>query len=518
MDSIFAISVGFALRLVVDATSRPDSVGSSLVGLWEGAVLYHFLEKWPRSFDPYLGLGFRLLVDFLFTENVYRLAVVLLWTGLGFLLADVTPAFWYDKNLRRFYRRTRHYIRHFDWNSLKFTLPAAAISRVRFYELPSATAPNSTSPPAPSIPATQRRHSVPGNLPDYAYSTTASTGASTPQPSSTPLRQPVPATSLPPSALRSSSHPKASSSSSVSFDVNPATSQIDDGDDDSFVQLAAQDAPAPEPAPAPMSVPLLTITPMSAPDLIRTVSGDPTSSTLTPGNIDLLPEIIEPRDENEPPPPFEESVGEPSVAATAGAEPLAQPRVWAPEKLSVRNPDMSDPGSARSSIISGGNRSSMIDRADLLRTQATAEEKERDRLHGEHKKAFSDKRYVDAVRYKVEQEQANERAMNLHRRAAERYFKALNHQQEERTIDVHRLNSKEATRMTEVAIRDALLAGDTRLRIICGRGRGRHSDKNSDRGLPVLRLALTVAMEQHKIETEVDPDNPGVLIIKLPAS
>ncbi|KAF8482956.1 hypothetical protein DFH94DRAFT_600074, partial [Russula ochroleuca] len=84
MDSIFAISLGFALRLVVVFASHyNDRVGGSLVGLWEGAVLYHFLEKWPMSFDPYVGLGFRLLVDFLFTESLYRLSIVLLWTGLG---------------------------------------------------------------------------------------------------------------------------------------------------------------------------------------------------------------------------------------------------------------------------------------------------------------------------------------------------------------------------------------------------------------------------------------------------
>ncbi|KAH8992784.1 hypothetical protein EDB86DRAFT_2766440, partial [Lactarius hatsudake] len=84
MDSIFAITLGVALRLVVDATSHNNSrIGGSLVGLWEGAVLYHFLEKWPSSFDPYVGLGFRLFVDFLLTESIHRLAIVLLWTGLG---------------------------------------------------------------------------------------------------------------------------------------------------------------------------------------------------------------------------------------------------------------------------------------------------------------------------------------------------------------------------------------------------------------------------------------------------
>ncbi|KAI9428621.1 hypothetical protein H4582DRAFT_1271184 [Lactarius indigo] len=84
--------------------------------------------------------------------------------------------------------------------------------------------------------------------------------------------------------------------------------------------------------------------------------------------------------------------------------------------------------------------------------------------------------------------------------------------EDEHTIDVHRLKPTEATRKTEVAIRDALVAGATRLRVICGRG------NHSKGGIPVLKLALIGAMEQHKIETEVDPINPGVLNIRLPVS
>ncbi|ETW80686.1 hypothetical protein HETIRDRAFT_248174, partial [Heterobasidion irregulare TC 32-1] len=84
MDSIFAIGLGLALRVVVDAASQHDlRLGGSLIGLWEGAVLYHFLDKWPKSFDPYIAFVFRLFVDFLFTENLTRLTIVLLWAGLG---------------------------------------------------------------------------------------------------------------------------------------------------------------------------------------------------------------------------------------------------------------------------------------------------------------------------------------------------------------------------------------------------------------------------------------------------
>jgi hypothetical protein len=148
----------------------------------------------------------------------------------------------------------------------------------------------------------------------------------------------------------------------------------------------------------------------------QTLTAEPVSSTLVAGNIDLLPEIIEPREDLDPPPPFDEPVA-PDKATTG-----VQAQGWPSEKLTVRNPDLSDI-SARSSIISGANRDSIIGRAEMLRKQAAAEEKVRDQLHAEHKKAFSERRYPDAVRYKVEQDEANQRAMNLHRRAAERYFK-----------------------------------------------------------------------------------------------
>jgi hypothetical protein len=401
MDSIFAISLGVALRLVVDATSHNNNrIGGSLVGLWEGAVLYHFLEKWPSSVDPYVGLGFRLFVDFLLTESILRLAIVLLWTGLGFIISDVTPAFWYDKNLHRFYRRTRRYIRHFDWNTLKIPLAPSAISRVRFYDIPSFGPPPSSSASisAPSAPA-PRRSSVPGNFPGYSSSTDASS-----PPTSTGRRS-LPATSLPPSALRSMSRSKPSSSSSVSFEIGPPAPALPPLDDNDIFAQPGSGARTPKPVPPHIVMPV--------PDLSRTASGDPASSTLPPANIDSLPEIEEPRDDDpDPPPPFAER------ADTTSYQPQA--RVWPADKLSVRNPDEDSP---RASIISGGNRNSIIVRADLLRDQARAEEKERDRLRTEQRKALAEKRYADAVKYKVEQEEASERAMGLHRRAAERYFK-----------------------------------------------------------------------------------------------
>ena len=58
---------------------------------------------------------------------------------------------------------------------------------------------------------------------------------------------------------------------------------------------------------------------------------------------------------------------------------------------------------------------------------------------------------------------------------------------------MHSLKLDEAIRRAEIAIRDALVAGDSRLRVICGLGS--RWDKR-ERELPHLRLALTKAMSE----------------------
>ncbi|TFY52721.1 hypothetical protein EVG20_g10430, partial [Dentipellis fragilis] len=176
MDSIYAIGLGLGLRFVVDTASHHNErLGGSLVGLWEGAVLYHFLEKWPTSFDPYVSFGVRLFVDFLFTESLARLTIVLLWAGLGMIISDVTPAFWYDRSLRR---------------SLS---PPTSISRVRFTTTPrtltghASISNGSSNTSVFTAPILRRR--VPGQYPGY----TSESSATSIRP-----RRPIPASSLPP--------------------------------------------------------------------------------------------------------------------------------------------------------------------------------------------------------------------------------------------------------------------------------------------------------------------------------
>jgi hypothetical protein len=76
--------------------------------------------------------------------------------------------------------------------------------------------------------------------------------------------------------------------------------------------------------------------------------------------------ITEPCEDIDPPLPFDEPADPNKVAAGV------QAREWPSEKLSVRNPDLSDVTSARSSIISGANRDSIVGRAEMLRKQLQA--------------------------------------------------------------------------------------------------------------------------------------------------
>ena len=108
MDSVYAIVAGLGLRFVVDTVSRHDfKITSTLIGLWEGVILLHFLKKLPKSTDPYVAFAVRLFIDFVVTESIARLVLVLTWTGMGMILADVAPAIWEDTGLRRIWSRFR---------------------------------------------------------------------------------------------------------------------------------------------------------------------------------------------------------------------------------------------------------------------------------------------------------------------------------------------------------------------------------------------------------------------------
>ncbi|KAG2749184.1 hypothetical protein P692DRAFT_20680790, partial [Suillus brevipes Sb2] len=85
MDNVIAIGVGLALRTVIDKLTDSDyRLTGTLVGLWEGFVLSHFLHKNRRNpNDAYLALATRFVIDFLLTSSLVRLALTGAWTVVG---------------------------------------------------------------------------------------------------------------------------------------------------------------------------------------------------------------------------------------------------------------------------------------------------------------------------------------------------------------------------------------------------------------------------------------------------
>ncbi|CAA7261862.1 unnamed protein product [Cyclocybe aegerita] len=179
MDSIFAIGAGLGVRFVVDAATRHNfKLSGSLVGLWEGVVLLHFLKKMPRSNDPYIAYGVRLFVDFLVTESVARFVVVLIWTGMGMVLADIAPAVWDDAGAKRIWRHFRR-----DMRTIRKMIPTVAFfppaRTVRFSPSLAPTETVGSEAPTPSAftpteltPATNPSTNLPPPTTNYTEATT----------------------------------------------------------------------------------------------------------------------------------------------------------------------------------------------------------------------------------------------------------------------------------------------------------------------------------------------------------
>ncbi|KAG1890038.1 hypothetical protein F4604DRAFT_1530666, partial [Suillus subluteus] len=85
MEHVIAIGVGLALRAVIDILTDSDyRLTSTLVGLWEGFVLSHFLHKNPRNpNDAYLALATRFVIDLLLVNSPVRFALTGAWTLVG---------------------------------------------------------------------------------------------------------------------------------------------------------------------------------------------------------------------------------------------------------------------------------------------------------------------------------------------------------------------------------------------------------------------------------------------------
>lgn len=244
MDNLLAIGFGLGLRFVVNTTSPHDfRIASTLIGLWEGVVTLHFLKKMPSSPDPYIAYGVRLFVDFMATENLTRLVLVIIWTGLGMVLADIAPAIWHDVGAHRIWRRFRRDMYYLTRSvpplpSIPPLFPRARV--VRFSPViepteisetisnvsPTAATPTITTirtvPPPSSVPRVAKRP-VPGNFPASVISETDTEAASA-------------------LGLRQGADPSAAGTPHTRFTVRPRRSSIDSGSTRTPLSTTADDS------------------------------------------------------------------------------------------------------------------------------------------------------------------------------------------------------------------------------------------------------------------------------------
>ena len=175
MDNLLAVGLGLAVRHVVHVLGRADvRMTGTLIGMWEGAVLSHLLRKSGTALDPLLGYAVRLFVDYSVSENLTRLVLTIVWTGLGIILADIAPALWVDVGLHRYWRRFRRNV-----NSVSRSMPSVEVDffprarTVRFSPRPTAAAltdtdstatPVSPRSPTPAPPRPHSKRHVPGSF------------------------------------------------------------------------------------------------------------------------------------------------------------------------------------------------------------------------------------------------------------------------------------------------------------------------------------------------------------------
>ncbi|KAJ3538305.1 hypothetical protein NM688_g6540 [Phlebia brevispora] len=563
MDNLVAVGIGLGMRALIDSLAGESYSTSAIVGIWEGVVLNHFLAKYPTSIDPYLAYAFRLFIDFLFAKSMTRIVIILLWTFLGMLLADVAIQMSED---RRFRRLGRHVTRipPLSW----FIIPSRSrSSRVRFN--PSSTtvraarraglssAASDTSTQTPAVRPTT--HPLPGRYDQYSEvsAPTGTGGSVTPSQSTAELRsnpprprtpsdeldyiEPLPVIpdthdhtepdprrqTLPPGAGkidRANDTDAPSIHSGLTTPVNEPVSLGQPLDD--------EDKPAPHSGLTTPENKRAAIQPHTEglpAVVVYDTEGKP------PANLpDQLPVPIRLTLADPSPPAASVSMPEPQPA-TVGAVPLAEiPSIPTLEDAPHQGdehppsyPEATGGDAARgdalaadteshiddeSVITTTGEKPAIIQKADELRKQAKEKEKERDRIRAELHEARREKRHFDAFRLEIDYEEAQHSVEQLHAKAARRFYRAHNLNRQPHEVDVHRLQVTEAMSEVKRALKEALESDAPELRIITGRG-------NHSKGkLPILKPTIKREMEKHHINPEDDPKNPGVLVIKLPAS
>jgi len=104
--------------------------------------------------------------------------------------------------------------------------------------------------------------------------------------------------------------------------------------------------------------------------------------------------------------------------------------------------------------------------------------------------------------HKVEMERLNQEASNW-------IFTQNNNGRQPGEVDLHGLSVREAIDRSDEAIQAAKQRGDSQLRLIVGKGL--HSRDH----VAKLKPAIEELMQKHQLAAELDPQNAGVLIVRI---
>lgn len=96
----------------------------------------------------------------------------------------------------------------------------------------------------------------------------------------------------------------------------------------------------------------------------------------------------------------------------------------------------------------------------------------------------------------------------LNKEASDWIYEQNNLDSQPDEIDLHGLYVKEAIARTEQAVEDAKRRGQTEIKLIVGKGL--HSTSGAK-----IRPAIEDLMKKYQLDAEIDPDNTGVLIVRL---
>ncbi|KAK0186907.1 hypothetical protein F5146DRAFT_935134, partial [Armillaria mellea] len=144
-----------------------------------------------------------------------------------------------------------------------------------------------------------------------------------------------------------------------------------------------------------------------------------------------------------------------------------------------------------------------------LRAHASKEGDEMSRCFSESHEAYDRGDHAAAKELSNQGKNHKQKMEQLHKAASTWIYLENNRGREPGEIDLHGLYVKEAIAYTETALEEAKLRGDSELRLIVGTG------SHSEDGVAKVRPAIEELMRQHRLVTELDPSNSGVLVVEL---